>query len=142
MARKVAWLIWGVILLLGLSTCSKRSTNSGGGLPTTYTTYSASVQPYWNALCGGVNCHLAAPFGNNLDLRAGNSWANLVGVNSLCTNGKKRVVANSIAESYLLDKLEADTAVCGDRMPRFATPLSATQINVIKAWINAGAPNN
>lgn len=150
MVRKIGWLIAGVIMLLGLSTCSKKSTNGGGGgtLPTTYTTYSASVQPIWNAKCGTIGtCHINSVIpGGGLNLTSGSSRGNLVNQLSRDFPPLVRVVPNNVDSSYLIDKIEGTQFIVGgggNQMPQSpGTPLGASQLNVIKAWINAGAPNN
>ena len=76
----------------------------------------------------------------NLDLSSSDaSYANLVGVPSLCA-GIVRVVPNDVDASYLVDKVGADGAFCGAMMPEGLPPLSAQQIELIRGWINQGAP--
>lgn len=52
-----------------------------------------------------------------------------------------RIVPSDAANSLLVKKLEGAAGV-GDRMPRGGPYLSTTEIDSIKAWINAGALNN
>jgi len=146
MVRKIAWLITGVVMLLGLSTCSKKRSTApgGGGLPATYTTYSASVQPIWNLQCSGIGCHVSAGVlpGGGLRLDNGVSHSNLVNTASQDFPSLIRVVPNKVDSSYLIDKLEGTQASVGgggDRMPQIGGFLSATTINVIKAWIQDSA---
>jgi len=113
-----------------------------GGAPAS--TYLSKIQPIWDANC--VGCHTGgagAPQG--LDLTNGNSFGLLVNVNSKELPSMKRIKANDVANSYLVHKVEgtqASVGGSGGKMPlgcSGATCLSATQINDIKAWINAGA---
>lgn len=55
--------------------------------------------------------------------------------------GSKRVVPGDPSKSFLLDKLTGNMQFGeGDRMPQNADPLSADRIQLIRRWIQAGAP--
>jgi hypothetical protein len=73
------------------------------------------------------------------------AYADLVGVKSQgsgCKNsGETRVVAGSSATSLLSMKV-AGTETCGVRMPKARTPLTATNIALIRSWIDQGAMND
>ncbi len=56
------------------------------------------------------------------------------------TSGEKRVVPSSSATSLLWQKVNG-TQTCGSRMP-LGGQLEQAQIDLIAAWINAGAQNN
>ena len=96
--------------------------------------------------CNVSSCH--GPFAAaNLDLRPGASWTQLIDVpaDNPAANaaGKKRVVAGDPAASFLSQKLHGtqDTAGGeGSTMPLVGTPLSQTELDVVDAWIAAGAP--
>ena len=97
-----------------------------------------------------------------LDLStAAAAYANLVGVNAsgigagtsgiTCaslTPPAVRVVVNDAASSLLINKLQSKIsgtlAACGSPMPLPATgaPLRQSEVDLISAWIAAGAPNN
>lgn len=89
------------------------------------------------------------------------AYANLVGVNAAGigagTSGVTcaslsppavRVLANDAANSLLINKLQSKIsgtlAACGSPMPLPATgaPLRQSEVDLISAWIAAGAPNN
>src|SRR5262245_55052677 len=89
------------------------------------------------------------------------AYANLVGVNAsgigAGTSGVTcaslsppavRVLANDAANSLLVNKLQSKIsgtlAACGSPMPLPATavPLRQSEVDLISAWIAAGAPNN
>jgi hypothetical protein len=55
--------------------------------------------------------------------------------------GRVRVVPGDAQASLLVQKLEG-TQDCGARMPRGRTPLPEASIDLIKAWIEAGAAND
>ena len=73
-----------------------------------------------------------------LNLAEGHSFKNLVNVRS--TQVMLDLVRPGDAErSYLIHKLEGREGIEGKQMPLDATPLTAADIAVIKAWINSGA---
>lgn len=64
--------------------------------------------------------------------------AALVGVTSLEVPALKRVTAGDPNNSYVIHKVEG-TQTVGSRMPVGGPFLSQTDINQIRAWIQAGA---
>lgn len=102
--------------------------------PATY----AQVQAVFNREC--TRCH-----GNSgaLNLSASVSYANLVNVRaaggSCGTSGMMRVVPRDVNNSLLYRKVAA-TQPCGSSMPRGGPSLPATDIDLIRRWIAAGAP--
>jgi hypothetical protein len=51
-----------------------------------------------------------------------------------------RVVPNNVAKSWLHERVTTDNQTLG-RMPLYDNALSAQEVNSIKKWINAGAPD-
>ncbi|MFZ5443248.1 MAG: hypothetical protein ACOZQL_24790 [Myxococcota bacterium] len=76
--------------------------------------YSAQIQPIWDSRCDA--CH---------------QWGydNIVGMNS-------RIVAGNLNASTIYTR-----CLSGD-MPRGSSPLTTTQLNLIRDWILNGAPRN
>lgn len=73
-----------------------------------------------------------------LNLAEGHSYKSLVNVRS--TQVMLDLVRPGDAEnSYLIHKLEGREGIGGKQMPLGASPLTADDIAVIKAWINSGA---
>lgn len=73
-----------------------------------------------------------------LNLAEGHSFSNLVNVRS--KQVELLLVRPGDAEnSYLVHKLEGREGIMGKQMPLGAPPLTATDIDVIKLWINNGA---
>jgi 3D (Asp-Asp-Asp) domain-containing protein len=71
------------------------------------------------------------------------AFTNLVGVaatGTSCNGMGTRVVASDADMSLLYTKVTTPT--CGSKMPLGETPLTSTQADDIKGWINAGAMNN
>lgn len=77
------------------------------------------------------------PAGMNLSSAAA-SFASLVDVASLQQTSILRVAADDADNSYLIHKLEG-TATVGERMPQGGPILDQATIDVIRAWIDAGA---
>lgn len=89
--------------------------------------------------CTNSSCHGSA-MQVGLDLRDGNSYASLVSVSSTET-GSLRVESGDAENSYLIIKVEGRQAV-GERMPINLPPLSSTDIQNLRNWIDAGAKQN
>lgn len=106
--------------------------------------YTTTIQPIFNAKC--TACHAGASAPQGMDLTTGNSFGMIVNVNSHELPSMKRIKPNDVANSYLVHKVEGTQGAVGgsgSKMPlgcSGASCLTATQINDIKAWINAGAP--
>ncbi len=97
--------------------------------------WATDIQPIWNANCG---CHGFAP--TIFNVAPGVSYGNTVNVASGQVPSLDFIEPNSADNSYIVQKLEG-TAAGGGQMPP-AGPLPAATINLIRAWIDAGAPNN
>ncbi|MCI0707022.1 MAG: hypothetical protein L0Y80_06025 [Ignavibacteriae bacterium] len=105
--------------------------------------FSQQIQPIFNNN-GCTGCH-----GGNggLFLTQGQSYSNLVNVNAQasCTT-IKRVLPFNTAQSVLYIRISANTSdtQCGtnSRMPKDGARLPQASIDLIRDWINSGAPNN
>jgi hypothetical protein len=97
--------------------------------------FSNQIQPIFNSQCTG--CHGGT---GGLTITAGASYNNLVNVNaqSSCPS-LKRVLPNDASNSVLYRKVSGTT--CGQQMTQGGA-LSATDITLIRNWINQGANNN
>jgi hypothetical protein len=96
--------------------------------------------------CTADACHGGARSGG-LDLRAGASYASLVDVRS-SGSALKRILPKEPLESYLFLKVAARTApalltdeqIAGSPMPLTGAGLSEDQLEAVRIWIEAGAP--
>lgn len=87
-------------------------------------------------------CHTGANAPQGLRLDAGNSYALLVNVASAEVPSLKRVNPGNPDASYLVQKIMG-TAAVGVRMPANGPPyLSQAQIDLVRGWISAGAPQS
>jgi len=93
-----------------------------------------------------TNCHIGSPGAGGLNLQPANAHTNLVNVAAQATGVTiDRVTPNSVANSFLVHKLEGTHAsvgdASGDQMPLNQTPLAANpHIDNVKDWINDNAP--
>jgi hypothetical protein len=109
-----------------------------GGLP-----FPATLQDIQDNVftpgCALSFCHGAAQSAN-LDLRDGQSFTFLVDVPSVEVPGVDRVEPFLPDDSYLICKLENCPTIVGQQMPIIGGPLAQEVIDVIRAWIQMGAP--
>ena len=77
-----------------------------------------------------------------MSLENGRSFASLVNVASSQDPRFTRVIPGNASGSLLIHKLEDPTPPVGARMPRGAPPLAQATIDMVRAWIDAGAANN
>ena len=137
--RSHAWMLAVGGLILAACGGSSESPTSPSPTPSPVTATLSSIQnEIFTPRC--ASCHGAlAPGG--LDLRAANAFANLVNSPSTQTT-LMRVAPGDPDASYLVHKLDGRSSIVGSRMPQGGPFLSTTEINVVRAWITAGAPNN
>ncbi len=102
--------------------------------------FSMDVQPVFTGKCALADCHGAAKSAS-LQLTAGMAYGNLVNVKSSEDPRFMRIMPGMPDSSYLVMKIEGRQTV-GARMPFRRTPLSASQIQLIRGWIQAGASKN
>lgn len=89
--------------------------------------------------CALSGCHGTTNNQANLLLTDGNSFTNLVNVQSFLFPQFKRVESNNSANSLLIKILKGEVS---PRMPLSRDPLSAATIDSIAKWIDNGALNN
>ena len=140
----------GAFVSLGVSACSSNTASPDAG--TTEPTVS------WTTVYGEVITQCTdhhsggATAAGNLDLSTqSNAYQNLVNVvaqGSACgvaglDGGTPllRVAPKNSGESLLYQKLEG-TQNCGATMPDQSNVLPASQLALVKEWIDEGAPNN
>jgi len=120
------------------STCDALAV-SGTGKPPFTVSYSLQVQPIFNSRC--VSCHGGAIQNGGLDLRAANSYDNIVDVVSSGYAPDKRVVPGDPVASVLFGKV-MNTGDYGQRMPPAGAALSVANQQTIETWIQEGANRN
>jgi len=106
------------------------------GPPPTTVSFATDIQPIFDASCAG--CHGAG--GNaGLDLRAGVSHGNLVGV-SASESSLDLIAPGDPLASWLYLKLTGAQDV-GSPMPP-GSPLPQSQVELVRVWIEEGALDN
>jgi hypothetical protein len=106
--------------------------------------FAADVQPIFTTSCTNQACHGSSRPKEGLDLTAGAAYENLVNVPSGQCGDLLRVAPGDLGESYLMRKLTGDRSGCfsGQQMPSPTNPLPAAEIDIVGAWIEAGAAND
>ena len=99
----------------------------------------------WEDVGWAVQLSAAAAAAGGLNLAAGAAYGNLVGVaaanSAAAAAGALRVAPGDPDHSFLLRKLLGQIAPAeGSRMPLVGTPPSAANLDLIRRWIAAGAP--
>ena len=107
------------------------------GEPVSYNQVQAIFEEY-----SCVGCHPGV--NSSLDLRDGESYGDLVGVEALEDPTLYRVVAGDPERSFLYLKIGgappvADIPAIGTRMPPLAPPIDQADMDVIRRWILQGA---
>lgn len=117
----------------------------GGGDPDSGHSLSNNVQPIFNQFCAVSGCHTDEAAAAGLVLTPGRSRASLLEA-STQVPGTRRVEPGNPTNSYLIAKLTGIGQILGLVMP--ITPegepgmLEDWQLEIIRAWIVAGAPED
>lgn len=132
-----------LIIISAFACTSRDKSNRNAEIPDT--TFSSIQKIIFHQTCNTPSCHGSGAKGG-LSLLAGESYQQLVGVRS--TLDKKnfspllRVNPGYPDSSFLLVKLTAPDSSQGEIMPKGSDRLNQSQIDVIRRWILAGAPND
>lgn len=121
-------------------TCATgQSCGSSGQCSAPTPTFAANVWPIFQAKNCTGSCHDASSPSEGLNLsNATTAYNQLVGIMAAQCN-RVRVVRGDAANSYLMNKLTGQGMCSGSRMPRNGAPLTAAQLDTVRAWINGGA---
>jgi len=142
----IKWTI-GLAVTLALASCTA---GDGTGLdaggrpvppgPPANNDFQQIQDTIFGPICSG--CHQGANAPQGLRLDAGNSYALLVNVASAEVPALMRVNPGNPDASYLVQKIQGNAAV-GVRMPANGPPyLTQGQIDLVRGWIAAGAPQS
>ncbi len=100
----------------------------------------ASIQAkVFSVNCAIPGCHGGGTVQQGLRLDPGFSAGNLINVASPRDAALIRVIPGNPNASFIIQKLEG-TQTLGDRMPQFGPYLPQATIDVIRQWIQLGAP--
>jgi len=111
----------------------------GGGELATFTRVQNQV---FSTSCAFSGCHGGSSPAQGLNLSAGQSYDMIVNIASAQQPALDRIEPNDPESSYLYLKIIGDPSISGSRMPRGAPPLSQELMDLVRDWIERGAPND
>ena len=91
--------------------------------------------------CATSGCHSGTNPPDGLNLAAGNSYANTVGVTAVQMPSLMLIEPGDPDNSYLVRKIEG-SGIVANRMPLGGAPLSSAQIDLVRQWVVEGALDN
>lgn len=107
--------------------------------------FAGAIQPIFTQRCALSECHAGAAPVQDMSLEPGKAFNDIVNVESNVAT-LKRIRPFLPDSSFLLHKIQGTQASVGDslgaRMPLRNCCLSQAQIDLVRAWITAGARNN
>jgi len=115
-------------------------TVQGGGGETA--TFTAVQQQIFSQSCAFSGCHGGDSPAEGMSLASGNSFAAIVNVRSSQMSNLDRIEPSDPDNSYLYLKVIGDSSISGSRMPRGGAALSQDLIDLLRDWIERGAPND
>jgi hypothetical protein len=98
--------------------------------------FAKDVQPILDARCTG--CHSGGQL--DFDFVDGVSYAKLVNGKSKSCTGRTFVIPGDADHSYLMDKVQGVLGLCAGSSMRYGT--TDAEVQILKNWVNQGAPNN
>jgi len=105
-------------------------------------TFSAVQQQIFTPNCAFSGCHGGNSPAEGMDLRAGAAYANIVNVQSSQKSSLDRIEPSDPNNSYMYLKVIGDPSIEGLRMPRGRAMLSQQLLDLLRDWIERGAPND
>jgi len=140
----VSWLriLVSIVMLIAVGCGGDGVLTGPAGPPTGDAPTLTSLQStIFTPKCAIDGCHTGPAPQQGMNLSAGKTFVNTVGVDVTELPGYLRVVAGSSSDSYLYMKLVADPRIVGEQMP-FGGMLTSAEIDSVRAWIDAGALDN
>jgi hypothetical protein len=116
-------------------------TDVGGPPPDPGPTLTVVQASVFTPHCALPTCHAAPSPEQGMNLSAGLTYLSTVGIDATELSGFKRVAPGDATDSYLYMKIAGDPRIAGERMP-FGGTLTSAEIDLVRAWIDAGAKNN
>lgn len=128
--------VFAVLLLAGCRDTLVDNSDSNTTPPQEEISFEDDILPIFGASCSGVGCHVGERT-NGVRLDSHERVTTSIGLQY----GSLIVVPGDAASSPIIDKITPNPEF-GVRMPFGRAPLSATQIDLIRTWINDGADDN
>jgi hypothetical protein len=107
--------------------------------------FARDIQPIFTVSCALSGCHAGGSPSAGMNLSDGQAYQNIVNVPSVGLASMNRVTPGEPDNSYLIHKIQGTQASVGgggSRMPLIGCCLAQSQIDTIRAWVEAGAENN
>jgi hypothetical protein len=150
MYRRWLWIPALVCACLSWAACDEKLSTVAGPTPALEPTFSSiqhdifeSTDSSGRAAC--INCHTNVgrnPSGG-LNLVHDLAYDQIVNMASARKAGAVRIVPGDPDSSYLVQKLEGKAGIVGVRMPQNGPPyLTDGQMQIIRRWVQIGAPRN
>ncbi|HSL18231.1 MAG TPA: CHRD domain-containing protein [Methylomirabilota bacterium] len=111
----------------------------GGGELATFTAVQTRI---FNASCAFAACHAGSAPAQGMNLSEGSAYNAIVNVPSNQQPTRDRIEPNDPDASYLYLKVIGDPSISGGRMPLGNPPLDQERIDLLRDWIERGAPND
>jgi hypothetical protein len=136
----------GLLLSCGLAGLVAACGDSGGSSSSQQSTFERIQTQVFDTSCSSDSCHSSVGRAGGMVLEDGYSWDALIeqptSNRAADAHGMKRVWPGDPARSYLMAKLTNNLAAGeGFPMPYNAAPLDEATLEVLEAWIAAGAPS-
>lgn len=136
------FIIFSLMLMVLLTSCSEDSNTTAppAGTPNIPMARFSDIQAkVFNTSCATANCHASGSAPAGLVLSQGQSYSNLVEVQSVLYPNLKRVDTGNSGESLLVQILRGTRT---PQMPYQSSALPSAVIDSIAKWIDDGALNN
>ena len=127
-----------IALTVVLHSCSDLTTSTDmvfDAAPGGTATFERVQATVFDVSCASSGCHGGSAWP---DLSAGEAYGNIVHIES--TRGMPLVYPGLPDSSYLYLKLLPDAPISGGRMPLGGPYLDAASLEIVRAWIERGAP--
>ena len=134
-----------MIALMAISCGELKSSPTEPGpsdTPDPNSTFSRVQAEIFTPSCALSACHDSQTQQQQQVLEPGRAYSNTVNRPSTEISTLVRVLPFDPDNSYLYLKVTGNSRIVGDRMPQGRTPLSDSQIKLLRDWIRRGAPND
>ncbi|MFI5182208.1 MAG: hypothetical protein ACHQPI_12535 [Thermoanaerobaculia bacterium] len=131
-----------LFFVLLVAACGKAKTPTEPVEPVDPTATFTRVQAeIFTPSCALSGCHAGPSPQQGMDLSAGRSYGQIVGVKAV-ESTRPRIAPGDPASSYLVSKVAGDATITGSRMPLGGPYLSDTTQKLLADWVRRGAPND
>lgn len=114
-------------------------TVEAGGSVATFTDVQNRI---FSASCAFSGCHAGSAPAQGMNLSQGMAYGEIVGVPSAQQPSLDRIEPGDADASYLYLKVTGAPTITGSRMPRGGPPLDQELVDLLRDWIERGAPND